>query len=109
MLNDGAPAGWPVLGAGATANRHRGYWRSYSPLLTRLRTVKPDFFASEIESGFSFTGELNVEITFRTGRLHAGQRVSGGAASGLRSVNFPPHTLQSPSQSSYSYRGTDKV
>jgi len=47
-------------------------------------------------------GELNVDKTFRTGFLHAGQWVKGAAESGRRKVNRPPHTLQSPSQSSYS-------
>ena len=84
----------------------RPYCRSYSPLLTRFSTVNPAFFASEIESGLSLTGELNVEMTLRTGRLHAGHLVRGGADRGLRSVNFPPQTLQSPSHSSYSYSGT---
>ena len=82
--------------------RQRSYCRSYSPLLTRLRTVNPAFFASEIESGLSFTGELNVERILRTGFLHAGHCVSGGAESGRRKVNLPPQTLQLPSQSSYS-------
>jgi len=78
------------------------YWRSYSPLLTRLSTVKPAFLASEIES---FFGELNVDHTLRTGFLQAGHLVRGAADSGRRKVNFPPHTAQSPSQSSYSYKG----
>ena len=38
---------------------HCRYWRSYSPLLTRFRTVNPAFFASETESGFATEGELN--------------------------------------------------
>lgn len=78
------------------------YCLSYSPLLTRFSTVNPAFFASEIDSAF---GELKVENTLRTGFLHAGQWVKGLASSGRRSVNRPPHTLQSPSQSSYSYKG----
>ena len=78
------------------------YCRSYSPLLTRFSTVKPAFFASVTDSGFSFNGELNDEIIFRTGFLHAGQFVNGLADSGRLSVNFPPHTLQSPSHNSYS-------
>ena len=78
------------------------YCRSYSPLLTRFSTVNPAFFASVTDSGFSFMGELNVEIIFRTGFLHAGQLVNGLADTGLRSVNFPPHTAQPPSHNSYS-------
>ena len=79
-----------------------GYCRSYSPLLTRLRTVKPAFLASEIES---VLGELKVDHTRRTGFLQAGHWVRCGAESGLRKVNFPPHAAQFPSQSSYSYKG----
>jgi len=88
----------------ATFNLQRpsAYWRSYSPLLTRLSTVKPAFLASEIEV---VRGELNVEKTFRTGFLHAGHWVSAAAEAGRRKVNFPPHTLHSPSHSSYSYKG----
>ena len=71
-------------------------------MLTRLRTVKPAFLASEIES---FLGELKVDHTLRTGFLHAGHLVNGAAESGRRKVNFPPHTTQFPSQSSYSYKG----
>lgn len=82
------------------------YCRSYSPLLTRFSTVNPAFFASVTDNGLSFSGELNVERIFRTGFLHAGQWVNGLADSGRRSVNFPPHTAQSPSHSSYSYIGT---
>ena len=78
------------------------YCRSYSPLPTRLSTLKPAFLASEIESD---RGELKVENTRRTGFLQAGHSVRGAADSGRRSVNLPPHTLQSPSQSSYSYNG----
>src|SRR6202030_1790587 len=55
-------------------NKRRHYCFSYSPLLTRFSTLKPAFFASEIES---VLGELNVENTFRTGFLHAGQLVNG--------------------------------
>jgi hypothetical protein len=47
-------------------------------------------------------GELNEEKTFRTAFLQAGQCVSGLAESGRFNVNFPPHTLQSPSHNSYS-------
>ena len=78
------------------------YWRSYSPLLTRLSTVNPAFFASVTESGLSLTGELKLEMTLRTGFLQAGQWVRGFAESGRRRVNRPPQTLQSPSQTSYS-------
>jgi hypothetical protein len=78
------------------------YCLSYSPLPKRLNTLKPAFFASEIETLF---GELNVDQILRTGFLHAGQFVSGFAESGRRNVNFPPHTGQPPSQSSYSYNG----
>jgi len=78
------------------------YWRSYSPLLTRLSTVNPAFLASETESGLSFTGELKDEMILRTGFLQAGQAFNGGADNGRRRVNFPPHTLQSPSHNSYS-------
>jgi hypothetical protein len=75
---------------------------SYSPLLTRLSTVNPAFLASVTDNGLSFIGELKDEKTFRTGFLHAGQFVKGLAERGRFRVNFPPHTLQSPSQSSYS-------
>lgn len=78
------------------------YCFSYSPLLTLFSTVKPAFLASVIDNGLSLTGELKVEMIFRTGFLHAGHCVRGAAESGRRSVNFPPHTLQSPSHSSYS-------
>jgi hypothetical protein len=78
------------------------YCRSYSPLLTRLRTVNPAFFASEIET---VLGELKVDHTRRTGFLQAGHLVNGGADSGRRKVNFPPHAAHFPSQSSYSYKG----
>ena len=78
------------------------YCLSYSPLLTRFSTVKPAFFASETES---VLGELKVDHTRRTGFLHAGHFVNGAAERGRRNVNLPPHTLQSPSHSSYSYKG----
>lgn len=39
----------------------QGYCRSYSPLRTRLRTVKPAFLASVIESGLSSLGVLKPE------------------------------------------------
>jgi hypothetical protein len=71
-------------------------------LLTRFNTVNPAFFASEIDSAF---GELNVDQTLRTGFLQAGHFVNGVADIGLQRVNLPPQTLQSPSQSSYSYNG----
>jgi hypothetical protein len=75
------------------------YCRSYSPLLTRLRTVNPAFFASEMDT---VLGELNDENNFRTGFLQAGQWVRGAADTGRRKVKRPPQTTQSPSQSSYS-------
>src|SRR5678816_2188206 len=78
------------------------YCFSYSPLPRRFSTVNPAFFASETESGLSLLGDVNVEITLRTGFLHAGHRVNSGALKGRRNVNFPPQTVQSPSQSSYS-------
>ena len=81
------------------------YCFSYSPLLTRLSTVKPAFLASVIESGFSLTGELKVEIILRTGRRQHGQTFNGGALSGRRNVNLPPQAAQSPSHNSYSYNG----
>ena len=40
--------------------------------------MKPAFFASETESGFSFTGELNVEMILRTGFLQSGHFVNSG-------------------------------
>jgi len=61
--------------------------RSYSPLLTRLSTVKPAFLASVTESGLSLIGELNVEMILRTGFLQAGQFVRFGAESGRFNVN----------------------
>jgi hypothetical protein len=61
--------------------------------------------ASEIDAVF---GELNVDQIRRTGFLQAGQFVNGFADRGLCKVNFPPHTGQLPSQSSYSYKGIDK-
>src|ERR1041385_1013603 len=54
----------------------RRYCFSYSPLPTRLRTVKPAFLASEIEADF---GALKLDQTLRTGFLHAGQFVRCGA------------------------------
>jgi len=83
-------------------NSFEGYWRSYSPWLTRLRTVKPAFLASETESAL---GVLKVDHTRRTGFLQAGHLVRGLADNGRHKVNFPPHTTQFPSQSSYSYKG----
>jgi hypothetical protein len=74
-------------------------------LPNRLKTLNPAFFASETESAL---GELNVDHILRTGFLHAGQFVSGLAESGRRNVNFPPHTGQPPSQTSYSYNGITK-
>jgi hypothetical protein len=55
-----------------------------------------------METGFSFCGELKLEMILRTGFLQAGQFVSGLAESGRFKVNFPPQTLQSPSHNSYS-------
>ena len=79
------------------------------PLLTevkmRIRDVRvgPDGAVYVLtDSGLSLIGELKVERILRTGFLHAGQLVKGLAESGRRSVNLPPHTLQSPSHSSYS-------
>jgi hypothetical protein len=81
-----------------------GHCRSYSPLLTRLSTVNPAFFASDTERGLSLEGELNWEINLRTARLQRGHRVSGGASMGRRRVNEPPQILQPAwsSQTSYS-------
>ena len=64
--------------------------------------MKPAFLASEMESAL---GELKVDHILRTGFLQAGQFVSGAAERGRHKVNLPPQTLQSPSQSSYSYKG----
>src|SRR5215472_10511104 len=75
------------------------YCFSYSPLPTRLRTLKPAFLASEMESAL---GELKLEKTLRTGFLQAGHLVSGAAERGRRKTNLPPQTLQPPSHSSYS-------
>jgi hypothetical protein len=48
-------------------------------------------------------GVLKPEISFLTGFLQSGQLVNGLAESGLRRVNFPPHTPQpSPLSNSYS-------
>jgi hypothetical protein len=41
-------------------------------------------------------------MILRTGFRHTGQWVNGLADNGRRSVNLPPHTLQSPSHNSYS-------
>jgi hypothetical protein len=77
----------------------RSHCLSYSPLLTRFRTLKPAFLASEMEND---RGELKLEKTLRTGFLQAGHLVKGEAERGRKRVNFPPQTAQSPSQSSYS-------
>jgi hypothetical protein len=74
-------------------------------LPSRLKTLNPAFLAAESDSDL---GELKVDKTFRTGFLQAGQFVSGSAEIGRRNVNFPPHTAQAPSQSSYSYKGMAK-
>jgi hypothetical protein len=58
--------------------------------------------ASLTDNGFSLCGVLNAEKILRTGFLQAGHFSSGGADSGRFKVNFPPHTLQSPSHNSYS-------
>jgi len=55
-----------------------------------------------MESGFSFIGEVNVEMTLRTDFWQAGHWVNGAALSGRRSVNRPPHAAHSPSHGSYS-------
>jgi len=55
-----------------------------------------------MESGFSFIGEVNAEMALRTGFWQTGQWVNGAALSGRRNVNWPPHTVHSPSDSSYS-------
>src|ERR1700690_3712456 len=77
------------------------YCFSYSPLLIFLSTVNPAFLASEMDSGLSLCGVLKPEMILRTGFLQAGQCVSALAESGRRRGNLPPHTLQSPSHSSY--------
>jgi hypothetical protein len=82
-----------------------GYCFSYSPFPRRLRTVKPAFLASESDGGLDLTGELKVEMILRTGRRQAGQTFNGAALIGRRNVNWPPHTMQSPSHNSYSYIG----
>jgi hypothetical protein len=78
------------------------YCFSYSPLPNRFKTVNPAFFASEIERGFNFCGELKAEKTLRTGFLQEGHFVNSGALMGRRNVNFPPQTAQFPSHNSYS-------
>lgn len=75
------------------------YCFSYSPFPSFFSTVKPADFASLMDSGLSFKGELNVEMSLRTGFLQAGHLVSSGADNGLLSVNEPPQILHSPSQS----------
>src|SRR6266446_8585038 len=92
----------PASRRGSPTARRAFYCRSYSPLPRRFRTVNPAFLASEMETGFNLIGELKVEITFRTGFLQAGHRLSSGALKGRRRVNFPPQTAQFPSHSSYS-------
>jgi hypothetical protein len=79
--------------------------RSYSPLPSRLYTVKPAFLASLIERGFKWCGVLKLEITLRTGFLQSGQCVTGGALNGRRNVKRPPQMLHWPSHGSYSYNG----
>ena len=75
-----------TLSQATSCGRDSAYCFSYSPLPSFLRTVKPAFFASEMETGFSFIGELNVESTLRTGLRQAGQWVNGAALSGRRSA-----------------------
>jgi hypothetical protein len=58
------------------------YCLSYSPFPIRLYTVNPAALASEMDNGLSLFGVLKLEITFLTGRLHAGHFVNGGALSG---------------------------
>ena len=96
--------GWPPQRSPRfPSKRARGaHCLSYSPLLTRFSTVNPAFLASEIDK---VLGELKVDQTRRTGFLQAGHWVKGEADSGRTRVNLPPQTLQSPSQSSYSYNG----
>src|SRR6185295_16517154 len=67
------------------------YCRSYSPLFTRLSTVKPAFLASLKETGFVSFGVLKLVMTLRTGFLHAGHFVSSAALNGRRKVKRPPH------------------
>jgi hypothetical protein len=83
----------------------RLYCRSYSPLPIRFKTLNPAFFASLIDTGFSFVGVLKVEMIFRTGFRQAGQLRKGSASNGRRSVKCPPHAAQSPPHNSYSYSG----
>lgn len=98
---DGILQGGPVRSLTLAATR-TDYCFSYSPLFTRLRTVKPALLASETESGLSFWGELKLERILRTGFLQAGHLVSSGALAGRRNVNLPPQALQLPSHNSYS-------
>lgn len=71
--------------------------------------MNPARFASETDSGLSFVGVLNSEMTLRTGFLQTGQCVSSGALTGLCTVKRPPQIGQLPSQSSYSYSGMAKI
>src|ERR1041385_9169522 len=101
---------WRVLPVGQVTpprnseleTRNSRHCRSYSPLPSRLNTLKPAFLASVTESGLSLVGVLNAEKTLRTGFLQAGQCVSGFADNGRFSANRPPHAGQLPSHSSYS-------
>src|ERR1039458_7943686 len=104
LPSDGRGEGWGEVRAHGkeSRNRRRSYCLSYSPLLTRLRTVKPAFLASEMERE---RGVLKVEKTLRTGRRQAGQTFSSLASSGRRKVKRPWHTGQFPSHNSYSYIG----
>ena len=51
---------------------------------------------------FDTLGIQSTEKSRRTGFLQAGHLVNSCAVIGRRSVNLPPHTLQSPSHNSYS-------
>ena len=78
------------------------YCRSYSPLLTLFKTVKPAFLASLIDKGLVCCGVLNSLMILRIGFRQAGHALSSGADRGRFRVNLPPHAAQLPSQSSYS-------
>jgi hypothetical protein len=67
-----------------------------------LSTVNPAAFASLTDTGLVIAGVLKLEITFRTGRRHAGQCVNGFALNGRRNVKRPPHAAHVPSHNSYS-------
>lgn len=91
-----------VLRRGGITRPHEPHCRSYSPLLTRLSTVNPAFLASDTDTGLSILGEWTREMTLRTGFLHKGQCVNGGAFSGRRSSKPLRQATQPPfSQGSY--------